>query len=75
MFEAAQVLERVDKLGDLFEPVLKLKQKLPKLAALEKVAAEEEEGIEIAAAAEPAAKPKRVSAPRPKAAVKKSRRV
>ena len=30
-FEAAQVLERVDKSGDLFEPVLKLKQKLPKL--------------------------------------------
>ena len=28
-FEAAQVLERVDKSGDLFEPVLKLKQKLP----------------------------------------------
>lgn len=33
-FEAAQVLERVDKLGDLFEPVLKLKQNLPKLAEL-----------------------------------------
>ena len=30
-FEAAQVLKRVDKSGDLFEPVLKLKQKLPKL--------------------------------------------
>jgi bifunctional non-homologous end joining protein LigD len=33
-FEATQVLERVDKLGDLFEPVLKLKQNLPKLAEL-----------------------------------------
>jgi bifunctional non-homologous end joining protein LigD len=33
VFEAPQVLERVQKLGDLFEPVLKLKQKLPKLTA------------------------------------------
>jgi bifunctional non-homologous end joining protein LigD len=30
-FEARQVLKRVEKLGDLFEPVLKLKQKLPRL--------------------------------------------
>jgi hypothetical protein len=27
------VLKRVDKQGDLFEPVLKLKQKLPDLSA------------------------------------------
>ena len=33
VFEADQVLKRVEKMGDLFEPVLKLKQKLPKLAA------------------------------------------
>jgi bifunctional non-homologous end joining protein LigD len=32
VFESAQVLERVERLGDLFEPVLKLKQKLPRLA-------------------------------------------
>jgi bifunctional non-homologous end joining protein LigD len=31
VFEAAQVLKRVEKMGDLFEPTLKLKQKLPKL--------------------------------------------
>lgn len=31
VFEASQVLARVEKQGDLFEPVLKLKQKLPKL--------------------------------------------
>jgi bifunctional non-homologous end joining protein LigD len=30
-FEADEVLKRVEKLGDLFAPVLKLKQKLPKL--------------------------------------------
>jgi hypothetical protein len=29
-FEAAQVLERVEEHGDLFAPVLELKQKLPK---------------------------------------------
>ena len=35
-FEAADVLKRVEKLGDLFAPVLTLKQKLPPLAALKK---------------------------------------
>jgi bifunctional non-homologous end joining protein LigD len=51
VFEAPQVLERVDKLGDLFEPVLKLKQKLPNLT---KLAAEtpEPEAVELAAQAE-----------------------
>jgi bifunctional non-homologous end joining protein LigD len=29
VFEAADVLERVEQLGDLFEPVLKLRQRLP----------------------------------------------
>jgi bifunctional non-homologous end joining protein LigD len=33
VFEAGQVLKRVGKMGDLFEPALRLKQKLPKLAA------------------------------------------
>src|ERR1700733_12135954 len=35
VFEAAEVLKRVEKMGDLFAPVLKLKQKLPKLAGVE----------------------------------------
>ena len=30
VFDSGHVLERVERLGDLFEPVLKLKQKLPK---------------------------------------------
>ncbi len=34
VFTAEQVLKRVEKSGDLFEPVLKLKQKLPPLNAL-----------------------------------------
>ena len=54
VFEAKDVLERVGKMGDLFEPVLTLKQKLPQLAGLA-VAEEEsgkEEGVSIAAEAE-----------------------
>ncbi|HXR18173.1 MAG TPA: non-homologous end-joining DNA ligase [Terriglobales bacterium] len=51
VFEADQVLERVQKVGDLFEPVLTLKQKLPKLAGIAEAAASEE-GLELAAQAE-----------------------
>src|SRR5579864_4854296 len=47
VFEAPQVISRVEKIGDLFAPVITLKQKLPDLKA---VAAEKEpERIEIAA--------------------------
>jgi len=38
VFESHQTLARVEKHGDLFEPVLKLKQKLPKIEALEGIA-------------------------------------
>jgi bifunctional non-homologous end joining protein LigD len=31
VFEAQEVLKRVERLGDLYEPVLKLQQKLPKM--------------------------------------------
>jgi bifunctional non-homologous end joining protein LigD len=54
VFDAKQVVSRVDKLGDLFAPVLQLKQQLPdlkKLAASAE-AAEPEERISIAAQAE-----------------------
>jgi bifunctional non-homologous end joining protein LigD len=34
VFEASDVLKRVEKMGDLFEPLLKLKQKLPQLTGL-----------------------------------------
>jgi bifunctional non-homologous end joining protein LigD len=33
-FEADEVLKRVEKLGDLFAPVLKLKQKLPTVKSI-----------------------------------------
>jgi bifunctional non-homologous end joining protein LigD len=38
VFDAEQVLGRVKKRGDLFAPVLKLKQKLPPLSALQETA-------------------------------------
>jgi len=38
VFDSAAVLERADKHGDLYEPVLKQKQKLPDISALEKAA-------------------------------------
>jgi bifunctional non-homologous end joining protein LigD len=88
VFEAPQVLERVDKFGDLFEPVLKIKQKLPdiqEILAAAKVA--EKAQVDIAAAADerardmkrkvarrgpPPAEAKSVGV-RPRRSVKKSR--
>jgi bifunctional non-homologous end joining protein LigD len=52
VFEAEDVMRRVDKLGDLFAPVLKLKQKLPDVTALVASQAEEGEHLEIAAQAD-----------------------
>ena len=51
VFESAQTIARFEKMGDLFEPVLELKQKLPNLKATASVA-HEPEPIEIAAQAE-----------------------
>jgi bifunctional non-homologous end joining protein LigD len=68
VFEAKDVLERVGKVGDLFRPVLEMKQKLPKLAGLEKAQpASLKAGLEIAAQAGDA------PAPRPKKAAKRVR--
>jgi bifunctional non-homologous end joining protein LigD len=47
VFEAGQVLKRVEKMGDLFAPVLTLKQMLPKLAGVK-----QPETFDIAAKAE-----------------------
>ena len=60
VFEAKDVLARVQKMGDLFEPVLQLKQKLPPLAGLAGGREEEEKVTSIAAQAEtpPHAKPR-----------------
>jgi bifunctional non-homologous end joining protein LigD len=50
VFEAVQVLNRVQKMGDLFEPVLTLKQKLPKLGGIAEAAPPA--GLDLAAQAE-----------------------
>jgi bifunctional non-homologous end joining protein LigD len=49
VFEAKQTVARVGKMGDLFAPVLELKQRLPDLKA---VAASESQGQEITLAAQ-----------------------
>jgi bifunctional non-homologous end joining protein LigD len=76
VFEAGQVLERVQKMGDLFEPVLSLKQKLPKLAGIEEIRPpEEEDGLELAAQAEDAKSGKKSARSRTSSTgVKKKRR-
>jgi bifunctional non-homologous end joining protein LigD len=57
VFEGPDVLKRVEEMGDLFEPVLKLKQKLPDLQEiLQAGKIEESERIQIAAQAETLAK-------------------
>src|ERR1700689_2783080 len=78
VFEAKQVVARFEKMGDLFEPVLGLKQTLPNLKKLAAAAvAEKPEPVEIAAQADdvrsaPAQRgPKKVPT---KPAVRKTRR-
>ena len=56
VFEAPQVLERCEKMRDLFAPVLTLKQELPKLARVRA----DDTGVDIAAQAEPPKKKKRL---------------
>jgi bifunctional non-homologous end joining protein LigD len=76
VFEAKDVLARVEKMGDLFEPVLKLKQKLPQLAGLAAASEEkEEEGIGIAAQAEPRPRPGKKTTTKGKAAAPKRRKL
>ncbi len=65
VFESKDVLARVEKMGDLFAPVLQLKQKLPQLPTLARVlegASEREQSINIAAQADPAPKAKQSKA-------------
>jgi bifunctional non-homologous end joining protein LigD len=78
VFEAKEVVARFEKMGDLFEPVLALKQTLPDLKKLAAAAvAEKPEPVEIAAQADnvrsvPAQRgPKKVAK---KPAVRKTRR-
>jgi len=60
VFEAPQTVARFEKMGDLFEPVLELKQQLPNLKGLAASAAEgKPETFEIAAQADEKPKPRR----------------
>ena len=56
VFEADVVIKRVDKMGDLFAPLLTLKQKLPKMSGIG--GEDQHSGVEMAAQAEK--KPARV---------------
>jgi len=77
VFEAGQVLDRVQKMGDLFEPIIRLKQKLPKLAGIAEIEpVTAETGLELAAQAENPKKAKRRTKPAPgRSAPKKRRKV
>ncbi len=66
VFEAPRTIERCQKMGDLFGPVLRLKQSLPKAAALVGQAAK----VDLAAEAEEPKKAKRTQ----KVAAKRHRR-
>jgi bifunctional non-homologous end joining protein LigD len=61
VFEAQDVLARVEKMGDLFESVQKLKQKLPQLAGLagasEAEEKKEDKDVSVAAQAEARSRP------------------
>ena len=74
VFESSQTIKRFEKMGDLFEPVLELKQKLPDLKA---AVAKEPKPIEIAAEAHedhPARKPaSKKSAKKPAARKKRAK--
>ncbi len=67
VFEAKQVVARAEKMGDLFAPMLELKQRLPDLKQLTAATEEAAEPISIAAQAEEETEeqPKAVRRPRP----------
>jgi bifunctional non-homologous end joining protein LigD len=84
VFEAKDVLARVQKMGDLFAPVQTLKQKLPELSGLvggsstgsstvKESAAKEKKGIAIASPAEPATKQKKVTSKKKETAKTKTK--
>jgi bifunctional non-homologous end joining protein LigD len=59
VFEAKEVLARVEKMGDLFEPVQKLTQRLPRLEGLASSPEEEGEDSSTASPAEARPRPKK----------------
>jgi bifunctional non-homologous end joining protein LigD len=77
VFEAKDVLARVEKMGDLFEPVQKLKQKLPQLAGLTSTGEKEDEQKSLNAIAPVKPRPRTKKAAKTKArpAAKKRRKL
>ncbi|MGZ7100275.1 MAG: hypothetical protein ACXVJ8_17525, partial [Candidatus Angelobacter sp.] len=75
VFESNQTIARFEKMGDLFEPVLKIKQKLPDLKAAVAPACAAKKPIELAAQAEDDHRPKKAARKQPakKAPVRKKR--
>ena len=75
LFEAPQVVARAEKMGDLFEPVLRLKQKLPDvkglLAGVGEAAAKASEPERIDLAAQAEARPTPAARVQPKKAATK----
>jgi len=72
VFTSDQVLKRVEKSGDLFEPVLKMKQKLPSIEKLTAVAPPPEGVRRVAVKRTPAATERaRVMAKKPKSSKRK----
>ena len=77
VFESQQVVSRFEKMGDLFEPVLELKQKLPDVQAGVAATAKHPERIEIAAQEDdhhrPRKRARKASPAQPAARKKRSR--
>jgi len=73
VFESSQTISRFEKKGDLLEPVLELKQKLPDLRAT--AGAEEPKAIEIAAQADDEHAPLKTKEQTPKKARASKKRV
>ena len=73
VFESSKAIARFEKMGDLFEPILELKQKLPDMKGA--AVAQAADGIEIAANADGNEPPDKASAKKPgkKGAARKTR--
>ena len=79
VFEASQVISRVEKIGDLFAPVITLKQRLPNLKSLTGSVADKPKRDLATQVAEDSAKPQKVARKKKsvskKPVLKKSRKV
>jgi bifunctional non-homologous end joining protein LigD len=74
VFESSQVLERAGKQGDLYEPVLELKQKLPAIVELQRVVSGMSLKVETAARSTRSAKPAAKTARKKSASPTRARR-